>query len=114
MTDLIINLHFLFGLLLIPGSKLESDDCRLEMNGQLYKSLQLTKTREEYEIIVGGSGSCILRLLAVGGGGWGDWAAGGLGYIQYRSLGVGPGESLVLRAEVGDSDNQRRHDHYRA
>ena len=53
-------------------------------------------------VSVTGTGSCRLRVGAVGGGGRGDEAGAGSGYIQYQSLSVAAG-STVISAEVGDT-----------
>ena len=87
--------------------KCNQHQCILEMNGELRTSIQLTTT-EEVTIIVWGSSSCTLRILAIGGGGGslGDEAnfsfsgGGGSGYIRYYSSSVFAG-ALELTAQVG-------------
>ena len=87
--------------------KCNQHQCILEMNGELRTSIQLT-TNEEVTIIVWGSSSCTLRILAIGGGGGslGDEAnfsfsgGGGSGYIRYYSSSVFAG-ALELTAQVG-------------
>ena len=64
----------------------------------------LTNVGETTIIPVTGSGSCVLTLLLVGGGGrdagGGDYRGGaGSGYLEYRSSQVSPG--TVLTAQVG-------------
>ena len=80
-------------------------DCGLEMNGSPFPVhfpyLMLVNTVEVHVISVVGEGPCTLRLLAVGGGGYGNFAGGGSGYVQSRSLQVDKG--TVISAKVGDS-----------
>ena len=44
-------------------------DCRLQVNGEVKTSLQLTDPEEDIPITVWGSNSCSIRILAIGGGG---------------------------------------------
>ena len=70
-------------------------DCGLEMNGSPFPVhfpyLMLVNTVAVHVLSVVGEGPCTLRLLAVGGGGYGNFAGGGSGYVQYRSIQVDKG-----------------------
>ena len=44
-------------------------DCKLQMNGEVKTSFQLTDPEEDIPITVWGSNSCSIRILAIGGGG---------------------------------------------
>ena len=69
-------------------------------NGDVHGSMMLTGSTTE--LSVWGSSSCSLRVLAVGAGGSGDngGTGGGSGYIQYQTVSVPPGET-VITAKVG-------------
>merc|ERR1712079_817720 len=62
-------------------------NCNLSMNGNVNKSLMLTKTGERRKAIeVVGSGPCQVRILQVGGGGYNSWSGGGSGFLEYNYL----------------------------
>ena len=43
--------------------------CKLQMNGEVRTSIQITSIDEDVTITVWGSPNCSIRILAVGGGG---------------------------------------------
>ena len=87
-------------------SDCSTNNCVLEMNGETSESVMLTDTSGTHSITVIGKkmgyGSCALRILAVGGGGEGQCAGGGSGYIQFKSIKVIPGTVTVINARVGE------------
>ena len=63
-----------------------SAGCGLLMEGESHQSVMLTRPGPAPAILVEGEG-CGVRLLVVGGGGrGGDYAGGGSGHLEYRSL----------------------------
>ena len=70
------------------------------MEGESHLAVMLTRPGPAPAILVQGEG-CGVRLLVVGGGGrGGDYAGGGSGHLEYRSLQVSPG--TLLTGQVGD------------
>ena len=70
------------------------------MYGQSLESVMLTSTTENFTIPVSASGSCLLRVLAVGGGGSGYGGGGGSGYVQFETRLLEDGVT-ILSASVG-------------
>ena len=74
--------------------------CSLVTNGESHQSLMITDTGAEVSIIVRGSDSCQLTLLAVGGGGGGGNGGGGSGYLEYQTVPLDLGVNTIT-ARVG-------------
>ena len=60
----------------------------------------LTSTEKTYNFSLWGSPACRLRLLLIGGGGQGGDVGGGSGFVEYRSIEIPTGET-VITAKVG-------------
>lgn len=98
-------IHSVFLLFLTFGSGVlmensNTDECRLNglpMNGN---TLLLTEPGEPYDILVEGVG-CELKYLLVGGGGSGNSAGAGSGYLIYNNF-VLVEDCTMVTALVGD------------
>ena len=85
---------------LMESSNTDVDECRLNglpMNGN---TLLLTEPGEPYDILVEGVG-CELKYLLVGGGGSGNSAGAGSGYLIYNNF-VLVEDCTMVTALVGD------------
>merc|ERR1712110_346076 len=79
-----------------------SEECSFEVNGVRVESLMVTE--EEVEVLVNPFGSCEITILAVGGGGRGNYQGGGSGYLQYLKKNIFPSSGITsLNAKAGSA-----------
>ena len=79
------------------------DDCGFFYNGKEENHMMFTETGTEFELTTKGVSisTCQLRILAVGGGGRGDFEGGGSGYIQYVTQ-ILTSSPIYIKLIVGD------------
>ena len=88
------------------GNCQDVQDCGLMYNGETYKSLKFTDPGVMINVTTTKPflGECQLRVLAIGGGGYGYYEGGaGSGYIQYLNKPLTASSSISLT--VGDSSS---------
>ena len=90
-------------LVLISHSNGFSTECSFEVNGDSLWSLMLIE--DEVDLKVNVSGSCELTILAVGGGGWGEYQGGGSGYLKYQKICLSTGITSLHAKAGGDSQS---------
>ena len=83
----------------------KDEECFMLHEGEKHQSLMLTNTSQEHTIFAFGSGSCQLKTLTVGRGGYGNYGGGGSGFLNSLTVSVPSAFMREISVNVGGFAN---------